>query len=181
METEAQLLNSIRRGDRDARRRLYDRFVPLCTATALRYLGESDEVRDVLQDSFVRIFGALDSFRHQGEGSLKSWITTIVAHQACDFLRSTRRIDLIDIDVDMLDEETEPPIEEMPPDMLMALIRRLPSGCRTVLNLHVFERMPHKEIALRLGITPDTSASQFSRAKKQLAQLIENYQKTGKI
>ena len=65
----------------------------------------------------------------------------------------------------------------MPPDVLQKLIEQLPPGYRTVLNLYVFEQLPHKEIARRLGISEGTSASQYSRAKKTLQYQINEYLK----
>jgi RNA polymerase sigma-70 factor (ECF subfamily) len=50
-----------------------------------------------------------------------------------------------------------------------------------VLNLYVFEQMPHKEIARLLGIAPGTSTSQYARAKKELAKRINNYLKNNKL
>lgn len=55
------------------------------------------------------------------------------------------------------------------------MIRSLPSGQRTVFNLYVFEGKSHKEIAALLQIGESSSASQFSRAKSQLAQWIQDY------
>jgi RNA polymerase sigma-70 factor (ECF subfamily) len=50
-----------------------------------------------------------------------------------------------------------------------------------VLNLYVFEQLSHKEIARLLGITPGTSASQYARAKQELAKHINNYLKNNKL
>ena len=55
------------------------------------------------------------------------------------------------------------------------LIRQLPVGCRTVLNLHIFGELTHKDIAHKLGISEKTSASQFAYAKKLLADMIKEY------
>ena len=54
METERELLEAIRSGERAALHRLYDRYSDYAMAIGLRYIPERDEVRDVLQDSFVR-------------------------------------------------------------------------------------------------------------------------------
>ena len=55
------------------------------------------------------------------------------------------------------------------------MIRQLPEGYRTVLNLYVFEERSHKEIAVLLGIKESSSASQFHRAKNILAKKIKEY------
>jgi len=67
----------------------------------------------------------------------------------------------------------------MDTQILLTFIRRLPPGYRAVFNLFVIEEKSHKEIAEILQIQPNTSASQFLRAKKMLAKMIREYkQKT---
>lgn len=59
----------------------------------------------------------------------------------------------------------------------MGMVARLPEGYRVVFNLFAIEGMSHKEIADELGITPSTSASQFFKAKKMLARMINEYRR----
>lgn len=180
METEQALLTDIQSGDRKAMRRLYDRFKGYATATALRYVPKGDEVGDVLQNAFVKILTSIGRFDYRGEGSLKAWVASVVAHEAIDHVRQHERVCFVDIIPDVADEP-DPVVEEVPPDVLTRLIGRLPAGYRMVLNMFVFEQMSHKEIAQRLGIKENSSASQFSRAKRMLAQMINDYLKTRQI
>jgi RNA polymerase sigma-70 factor (ECF subfamily) len=55
------------------------------------------------------------------------------------------------------------------------MIGSLPEGYRTVFNLYVFEEMSHREIARRLGIAENSSASQLHRARGLLAKQIKKY------
>lgn len=176
METEQQLLNAIHDGDRAALRRLYDRYSGYAMAIGLRYIPEREEVRDVIQDSFVKILTSIQQFDYRGEGSLKLWIARIVANKAIDYLRVHQRVSIVNSVPDLVDEES-PDLEEIPPDLLMAMIGRLPTNYRLVLNLFVFEQRSHKDIARQLGIKESTSASLFFRAKQVLAKMIKEYVK----
>ena len=178
METERQLLEAIRGGERAALRRLYDRYSGYAMAIGLRYVPERDEVRDVIQDSFVRILTTISQFDYRGEGSLKSWVSRIVSNRAVDYLRQHQRFMTVDTIPDEPDIADEPDIGGIPPDVLMAMIGRLPPNYRTVLNLYVFEQQPHREIARMLGIKESTSSSLFFRAKKLLARNIKEYLKS---
>ncbi len=180
METEQQLISAIHRKEKDAKRRLYERFAGYATAIAQRYVPNHDEVHDVLQDSFVKILTSIDSFHYRGEGSLKAWIATIVAHQSLNYIKKHKQIIISDYLPEEPVTEEEPDVERIPPDVLNHLIGQLPTGYRMVLNLYVFEQLSHKEIGKLLGIKPETSASQYSRAKNTLARLIKDYLKTGK-
>lgn len=178
METERQLLEAIRGGERAALRRLYDRYSGYAMAIGLRYVPERDEVRDVIQDSFVRILTTISQFDYRGEGSLKSWVSRIVSNRAVDYLRQHQRFMTVDTIPDEPDITDEPDIGGIPPDVLTAMIGRLPPNYRTVLNLYVFEQQPHREIARMLGIKESTSSSLFFRAKKLLVRNIKEYLKS---
>lgn len=175
METELQLLEAIRSGEREALRRLYDRYSGYAMAIGLRYLPEGDEVRDVLQDSFVRILTSIGQFNYHGEGSLKSWVSRIVSNRSVDYLREHQRFMVVSGIPDEPDEEEEPDVGGVPPDVLTKMIGRLPVNYRMVLNLYVFEQRSHREIAQLLDIKESTSSSLFFRAKKMLARMIKDY------
>ena len=174
METERQLLDAILGGERAAMRRLYDRYSRYAMAIGLRYVPDSDDMRDVLQDSFVKIITGISRFNYRGEGSLKSWVSRIVANQAIDYVKEHERLRFMEeMPDDVVDEE--PDVGDMPPDVLEGMIGQLPASYRVVLNLFVFEQLSHREISQQLGISESNSATQFFRAKKMLQKMIIEY------
>lgn len=175
METEQQLQEAVKGGDRQAMRRLYERYKGYAMSIGLRYIPDGDDVEDVVQDSFVTILTSIQRFSYQGEGSLKSWLGRIVANKAIDFVRQHERISFTVTFPDMPDDEPE--LERVPPDVLTSMIAQLPSGYRLVLNLYVFEHCSHKEIAQRLGIRENSSSSQLRRARMLLTKMIKDYMK----
>lgn len=182
METELQLLKAIQSGQHDAQRQLYERYAGQAMATGMRYVPDPDQVRDVVHDSFVKILTSLDQFNYRGEGSLRAWIKSIVAHQAINHIKQYEHLKLTDqFPESMVQESEDPDVDRVPPDILNKLISELPAGYRIVLNLYVFEQKSHKEIAHLLGIKPETSASQFSRAKQALAKRINEYLNNSKL
>ena len=176
METELQLLKAIQSGQQDAQRQLYERYAGQAMATGMRYVPDPDQVRDVVHDSFVKILTSLDQFNYRGEGSLRAWIKSIVAHQAINHIKQYEHLKLTDqFPESMVQESEDPDVDRVPPDILNKLISELPAGYRIVLNLYVFEQRPHREIAQLLGIKESTSSSLFFRAKKMLAKNIREY------
>ncbi len=178
METERELLDAIDRGDRQAMRRLYDRFSGCAMAIGLRYIAEREDVKDVVQDGFVKIIGSIGSFHYHGEGSLRAWVGRIITNTAIDWVKAHERmLTVVDQTAGLPDEaEEDPPdVETVPPDLLNRMIGRLPAGYRLVLNLYVFDQLPHREIARRLGIREASSASQLSHAKRLLKEMIQVY------
>lgn len=177
METEQQLVSSIERGDRMAMRRLYDHYSGYIMGVALRYVPDRDDVQDVVQDAFVKIFTSMRQFQYRGEGSLKAWMTRIVVNMSLDFLRKRSALTMSAALPDVPDEP-EPDIGGVSDDVLFSLIGQLPAGYRVVLNMFVFEQLSHKEIAQRLGIKEASSASQYHHAKKMLGRMINEYTKS---
>lgn len=179
---EKDLLDGVLGGDNAAMRGLYDCYVGHLTAVATRYLPEEDDVKDVLQEGFIKIFTTLGNFSYRGEGSLKAWMTRIVVNEAIDFLGVRKRSEqLYDRDFetgggrDEADNYEEPDIGNVPMNVIYEMIRHLPDGYRSVFNLYVFEEKSHKDIAKMLKIKESTSASQLHRAKAMLAQQIKEY------
>ena len=178
---EEQLLQAIHRGDSKAMRDLYCRLSPQAMAVAMRYVADVDAARDVLQESFVKVLTRISGFEFRGEGSLRSWVMSIVSHQSIDWLKSNRQTELTahlpDIPSDESDD-TYPDVETVPLEELQRMIESLPAGYRTVFTLFVFDHRSHREIARVLGIKESTSASQFHRARRMLAKMINEYQTT---
>ena len=172
--SEKSIIEGIRSGDRAAMHTLYDMLSGYALATAMRYLGNHADAEDVTHDSFVKVFTQFHHYTYRGSGSLKAWVLRIVANESVNYLRRNSKLVFTDQIPD--DKEENPPdITPIPPNVLKKMISTLPTGYRTVLNLFVFEQKSHKEIASLLGIKESTSASQYLRAKKMLAHMINEY------
>ncbi|MCM1176461.1 MAG: RNA polymerase sigma factor [Bacteroidales bacterium] len=173
------LLKHIRQGDKTALKQLYDNHIGYLRAVCSRYIPDDDEVKDILQDSFIRIFSAAGKFEDRGSNSLRAWMSRIVVNESLKRLRKKRKWKLLMSDGPVPDipdtEQEEESFYGIPPEKLMEMIRSLPDGYRTVLNLYVFEDKSHKEIAEILGIGEGSSASQLHRAKAMMARMAKEY------
>ena len=160
-------------------RALYERYVGYLTAVCSRYVVDRAAVKDILQEAFVKVFSKLEGFEYRGEGSLKAWMGRIVVNDSLKYLRGSGRISYVD-ELPDAGEDDDRPVPEIPAAVLADLIKALPDGYRTVFNLFVFEKKSHREIAELMGIKEDSSASQFFRARAQLAKSIRQYWKEHK-
>lgn len=173
-------MRDIKNGDRAAMRRLYDLYSGYIMAIVMRYVPDKDDVPDVVQEAFIKIFTSIGLYEYRGEGTLKMWLSRVTANEALGFLRRKGNITFTDnIPDEPIDDE--PDISQITNEALTEMIASLPEGYRVVLNLYVFGQMTHKEIADELGITPSTSASQYYHAKKMLADKIKEYNKRNAI
>jgi len=153
---------------------LYQMYIGELSSVCYRYVPNSDDAKDVLQNSFVKIFTSIPSLEYRGEEQFKGWLVRIVANEALTFLRNKKKLVFVEQN-EMLDEteEDDPDTERISPDKLHQLISELPDGYRTVLNLYVFENYSHRQIAGLLGIKESTSASQLFYAKQWLVRRIK--------
>lgn len=157
-------------------RAVYSSYVRYLSAVCARYIPNDEDVKDVLQESFLRIFDGIGSFEYRGKGSLKGWLTKITVNEALKFIRRNDKIEFVDISSHQdIQPEEEPDIDSVPSSVIFQLIRELPDGYRTIFNLYVIENRSHKEIAALLGIKESTSASQLHRAKSLLATKIRQF------
>ena len=179
--TEQQLVQRLFSKDRSAWKEFYDSYSSGLTYVCMRYIKEPEDVRDVLQNSFVKMFHAIGTFEYKGSGALKAWSTRIVINESLQQLRSSSKFEIVCTPEDLPNEEEEnPDLMNIPESDILEMIRSLPDGYRTVFNLYVFEQKSHKEIAKLLAIAENSSASQFHRAKKILMQKINSYRQLKK-
>lgn len=176
---EQEILHLMRQKDPSAIKIIYSYYVDILSAVCSRYIICDEDVKDVLQDSFIKIVTSLNTFEYRGTGSIKAWLVRIVVNESLKFLKKNEKTDFLQYESDLPDaideDEDEADVRNIPCDLILDMIRLLPIGYRTVFNLFVFEKKSHKEIASLLNITESTSTSQFYRAKKMLAKWIKAY------
>ncbi len=171
--SESDLIEGCIKGDRQMQKLLYHRFSPKMYAVCLRYSGNSEDARDLLQEGFIKIFKNLCKYR--GDGSFEGWIRRIFVNTSIEHFRKkvhlqnvteTQETSIEDKEWNVLDNLAEKDI--------MKMINELSPGYKAVFNMHVIEGYSHKEIADILGINEGTSKSQLARAKMVLKKMVEN-------
>lgn len=152
---------------------LYAEFADYMAGVCLRYVPQPDDMRDVLQEALIKVFSSVGKFNYRGEGSLKAWLTRVVVNEALMFLRNKKKMMFVDSEREIPDTPEDPPdTSGLTAEMVDEALRQLPDGYRAVFNLYAIEGRSHKEIAELLGIKPDTSASQYHRAKAMMARIL---------
>ena len=182
------LVERIRQKDQRAMSQLYQMYIRELSSVCYRYVPSEADAKDVLQNSFVNIFKSIPTLDYLGEAAFKMWMKKIVVNEALYFLKERRmlrsKLGMRVLDPDMeqasdticSDSETSD-TELLTPDELHQLISELPDGCRTVVNLYIFEGYSHRQIAGLLNVSESTSATQLYYAKQVLAKRIKNLKK----
>lgn len=167
------ICEQFKRGNKKAFDKIYAAYSGAMYGICLRYTRCADDAQDVLQESFIKIYKNADQYSL--DKPLAAWIKTIVINTALTYIKKNYRFSLQEDDTyfdDSVEMEIDVEDQEMLKRMLMSFLNKLPDGYRTVFNLFVLENLTHKEIAEHLGISENTSKTQFFKAKKQIQQWI---------
>lgn len=138
-----------------------------------RMMGDEEEAKDLLQESFVDAFQKLPKLREVN--TFSSWIKRIVINNCINALRK-KRLDTAELEEGqdfILEEEDDYEYAKFQAGQIMQTIDLLPEGCKTVLNLYLFEGYDHKEIAEILGVTESASKAQYCKAKGRIRRILE--------
>ena len=171
---ERELIARVRAGDGLAERALYDAHVDRVFRLAYRLAGDDDLARDFTQETFIRAFERLDSFR--GEAALSTWLYTIATTVTLNGLRKLKRRGR-EIDLEHA-AEVAGGARRAEPDLktrLYAAIDALSEKYRTVFVMHDIEGYTHEEIATALNVEVGTSKAQLSRARAKLREALADF------
>jgi len=170
--TDHELAQGCLKGKREAQKALFDQYAGKMMSVCRRYFSDREEAADVLQDGFIKVFERIHQW--QGSGPLGGWIRTVIVNTALTHIRSTKKWkDTVDIDdVHEIDNSDLSGLEKMQADDILELIERMPTGYKTVFNLFAIEGYGHKEIGEMLGISENTSKTQFLKSKEWLKKTL---------
>jgi RNA polymerase sigma factor (sigma-70 family) len=174
MTEHYQLVKDCLKGNPAAQKKLYQEFAPQMLGVCYRYTKSLQDAEDVLQDGFVRVFKFLDQYNKQGE--LGAWIRRIMVNTALNYLKRNQRYqnDLLFDKTELHVASQDDPEIHLNTKELAELIRQLPIGYQTIFNLYAVEGFNHVEIGQMLGISENTSRSQYMRARHLLISWITN-------
>ncbi len=186
---EAELLASLRHKDAVAYEYLVRQFGPPLLAVIRRYLGCEELCQDVLQETFLAAFRALERF--QGESALSTWLHRIAVNAALMKIRSRKRRPEIAID-DLLPKyksdghrenpgpawrlTTENASEAMErQELVRRSIDQLPDAYRVVILLRDFDGHSTLETAGILDVSEAVVKTRLHRARQALRELLDRH------
>ncbi len=175
---DLDLVHRCQSGDRSAQSELYHRYAKAMLNCAYRILNDKEEAKDALQDGFVKVFRKIDQFR--GDATLGAWIKRIIVNTAINQSRkrppTTNNTEIEAVaEVEVEKSPSRDDDLQLNVEVARLALANLPDGYRTVCTLYLVEGYDHKEISEILGISLSTSLSQYSRGKKKLRELIQQF------
>lgn len=188
----ADLIKNAKNGDSNAFSSLVGYFDKFVYNTACRVLSASgfsiDSAEDIAQDSFIKAWRSLASFR--GDCSFSTWLFRITVNTARDSVRTSVRKSTVSLtrqedDSDEDVSEWDLPVtsgDTVPEDSLerrelilsvRRAIEQLPEDQRTVVVMRDIHELPYHEIAAKLGIELGTVKSRLNRGRANLKTILK--------
>ncbi len=179
---ENEIIRSVLRGNVNDFEKLVTAYEKNVYNIALRMVGDPDDAADMTQETFIKAYRALSSFR--GDSKFSSWLYRIASNVCLDFLRSRSRhpqVSLSTVDEDdratfELPDMRQNPEEQLMKKLGMEAVRRgleqLPEQQRQILVLRELGGLSYAELAQTLGLEEGTVKSRIFRARKRLCALL---------
>ncbi|MFK2820671.1 sigma-70 family RNA polymerase sigma factor [Flavobacteriaceae sp. LMIT009] len=169
------IIEQCKLNDRKAQMKLYNQYCDGMYIVAMRFVKDSMEAEDIVQESFIKAFQKLHQFK--GEVTFGAWLKRIVVNKSIDLLKSKKQqmleIDEVHLKVVDTNYEDEWLVDDaITLDEVKAAINKLPDKYRYVVMLFLIEGYDHQEIAQILNISQVASRTQLSRGKTKLKELL---------
>lgn len=174
--TEEELIAACVKKDQTAQCVIYKRYYGIMLTLCVRYVGNREIAKDIVQDGFITLFDKIHTYARLG--SFEGWAKRIFINTALSYLRKndalrySEQADTIALSATASDNI----LENMSAEDLLRCIASMPEGFRTIFNLYAIEGYQHREIARMLHINESTSRSQYTRAKLWLQNKIKSLQ-----
>lgn len=182
---ENEIIKSVLNGDTQAYEAIVRSYEKKVYNLALRMVGNPDDAADMAQETFIKAYKALDSFRSDSKFSV--WLYRIATNVCLDFLRRKSRSNTVSLTADDDDGDAQldipdlngNPEEELSRKLTIDAVQRglqtLGEQQRSILVLREINGLSYEEIAQTLDIDIGTVKSRIFRARKRLcAFLIED-------
>ena len=168
-KAEADLIQAVQQGDKQAYQQLYQSYCGQVYALCLRLTGGDRALaEDATQEVFIQLWRKLENFH--GQSKFSTWLHSVASNVTISYLRKQkgwwqRMFNIED------SEAMHAPAEESTGNVdLDTYVMRLPERARIVFVLHAIEGYRHEEIADMMNMAVGSSKAQFHRAKQLIKE-----------
>lgn len=184
---DTELVQQILNGNNNAFRFLVSKHQRLVLHVVGRIIQRQEDVEDICQEVFIKVFRKLKRFR--GESRLSTWIAAIAYNTSISHIRKEMRKmeSSYDETPSLMKDEKDSGLNQSGVEQqeikkyLLEMIEQLPLHYRTVLTLFHLEEFSYREIEQITGMPEGTIKSYLSRARNLLKEKLEKVAVTEKI
>lgn len=185
-KSDLQLVELVLAGDETAFEQIFSRYKRLVAVTVSRYFQQPEQIEEIIQVIFVKVFFEIGNFRGNHDFSLASWLGRISTNTCLDALRSQKRKpenrhgDLSADEMEALLDETADTIKNVENslverDLAEKLLSQLPAEDRAIMQMFYGEEMSIKEIAGVTGWSNSKVKIRAYRARNALKKVLKKF------
>lgn len=177
--TDQYLIEQTLGGNTRAFGTLVERYQDFIFTIVLRMVKVREEAEEVAQDSFVKAFESLESYR--GDSKFSSWLYSIAYRKALDRIRKNKRQQTMGL-IEEITEGDQASVENAlqiledneRKQMIQDKIMQLPEQEAALITLYYFEELSVKEIATITDLSQDNIKIKLYRSRKKLFTLLKD-------
>jgi len=157
---------------------ILDRYQTLFLKHAGKFTNGNDDVEDIVQETFTKIYLNAGKFEIREGASFKSWAFRILFNTCCTYYRKSKNKKEVCLTSEM--EEFIPDMNDNNIDKLemsdyiASFLTKMPRKTRNILQMYFIEDKPHKEIAEIAGVSISAIKTRLHRAKKEFKEVYHN-------
>lgn len=184
-QTLHEIIRAVKNGDKEAFRKLVEEFRHGAFRLAFRMLGDEEDARDVVQESFIKMWQKINSYKETEK--FTGWMYRIVSNTAIDRMRAVKRHPRVSIDdiqgrlVLLTDDSDHRRLENKEAGELIRMMTEdLPEKQRIIFSLRELEGLSSEEVEAVTGFSEDIVKSNLYHARKAIRERLEaifNYER----
>jgi len=165
-----EIIELVKKSDQSAFRKIVDEYRQQAFSMAFRILCDEEEARDVVQDSFIKIWQKIDTYDRQLKFS--TWLCKVVANTAIDRMRQIKKHNLVNLEkviskIDYLNlDNTQTEVDNKETARLIRwLAEGLPEKQQLVFILRDLEGIDSQEVLKILNMSENSVKSNLYHAR----------------
>mgnify|MGYP003630682050 FL=1 len=171
---QSNVVEKCKANDRTAQLQLYRKYCDGMFIVAMRFVKNTDDAEDVLQESFIKAFQKLHQFK--GDVTFGAWLKRIVINKSIDFLKS-KKDNVVALHEGYMQVVEDDDNWNVPSTISIEQVRSaiddLESKYKYVILMYLLEGYDHQEIAQVLNISESACRTRLLRGKGHLKELLK--------
>ena len=180
LTTDQELIDQTLRGDTSSFGKLVERYQNFVFTIAFRIMKVREEAEEVAQDSFIKAYESLNSFR--GESKFSSWLYSIAYRKALDALRKNKKYkaseiidDITEGEVSGIEDALHYLEDEERKKAIQDCILKLSEDEATIITLYYFQDQSVREISTITRLSEDNIKVKLFRSRKKLFGFLKHF------
>ncbi len=178
--TDQLLIKQVLQGDSRAFGTLVEQYQGYVFTIVVRMVKVREEAEEVSQDTFIKAFESLSTFR--GESKFSSWLYRIAYRKALDHIRKNKKYrsselleEITESDSGSVENALQQMEDKERKEQIQRCIMRLPEVDAALVTLYYFEEQSVKEIATITELSEENIKVKLYRSRKKLFTLLQQY------